>query len=137
PRDEGAKRWGRPLSTGPRTEKLPRWYYLVDETQPPATCALVVDAGGDASEVDLFSLADVVDAAKQVYGNCLIEKGQVGLEFPGEGHIFVRLLRLDAVPRVALGVEEQGRSVVEPGRRGVLYVSGSEPGRAQNISAVS
>ena len=143
PRDEGAKRWGRTLSTGPRTEKLPRWYYLVDETQPPATCALVVDAGGEASEVDSFSLADVVDSAKEVYSNCLIEKGQVGLEFPGEGHIFVRLLRLDGHPRGLLGVdhiaigEREGKRMVVPGGRGVLYVSESEPGRLQNVSVAS
>ncbi len=118
PRDEGAKRWGRPLSTGPRTEKLPRWYYLVHEAQPPATCALVVDAGGDASEVDLFSLADVVDAGKEVYSNCLIEKGQVGLEFPGEGHIFVRLLRLDGHPRGLLGVDHMATGEKEVGECG-------------------
>ncbi|KAI4273320.1 MAG: hypothetical protein L6R38_006364, partial [Xanthoria sp. 2 TBL-2021] len=76
PPDAGAKRWGRHLSTTPHTEKLPRWYYLVDEAHPPATCAIVVDSGGDPREVDTFHLADVVDAAKAVYRNCLIEKGQ-------------------------------------------------------------
>lgn len=88
-------------------------------------------------------LADVVDAAKAVYKNCLIEKGQVGLEFPGEGHIFAQVMRLDGVPVGGLGVggggmgEGEGRRVVLPEGKGVLYISDSDPGQRLNDSRAS
>ncbi len=134
---------------------LPRWYYLVDEAQPAATCGIVVDAGGDPREVGVFSLADVVEAMRTVYRRCLVEKGQVGLEFPGEGHIFAKLMRLEGAPGVALAKagglraeeqeQEQERRVVVPvtaaGKgKGVLVMSGMGPGerwRGNNESRVS
>ncbi|KAI4239074.1 MAG: hypothetical protein LQ349_000651 [Xanthoria aureola] len=153
PRDIANKHWGRTLSTGPRTEMLPRWYYLVDESQPAATCGIVVDAGGDPREVGVFSLADVVEAMRMVYRRCLVEKGQVGLEFPGEGHIFAKLMRLEGPPGLALAKagggrveeQEQERRVVVPAvaggkGKGVLVMSGMEPGerwRGNNESRVS
>lgn len=153
PRDIANKHWGRTLSTGPRTEMLPRWYYLVDEAKPAATCGIVVDAGGDPREVGVFSLADVVEAMRAVYRRCLVEKGQVGLEFPGEGHIFAKLARLEGAPGVALAKagglrakeQEQERRVVVPVAaagekgKGFLVMSGIEPGerwRGNNESRV-
>ncbi|KAL8836474.1 MAG: hypothetical protein Q9170_002907 [Blastenia crenularia] len=138
PADQGAKRWGRHLSTGPRTEKLPRWYYIVNEAHPPATCAIMVDSGGDPGEVDTFLLADVVDAAKDVYSACLVEKGQVGLEFPGNGHIYAQLKRLDTTPG-KLNVASEGngnglgRTEALPDGR-VLYILDTEPGTQRNGS---
>lgn len=133
------------MPTGPRTEKLLRWYYLVDERSPPATCTIEVDSGGDPTEVGTFLLADVVDAAKVIYGHCLIDKGQVGLEFPSEGHNFVRLMRLDRVPSRGVGTvgggmgpgEGELRRVEVPGGKGVFVVSDREPGLGRNVSNFS
>ncbi|KAI4182273.1 MAG: hypothetical protein L6R41_006082 [Letrouitia leprolyta] len=138
------KRWGRHLATTANSEMLPKWYYVVDEAgRPPATCAIKVDSGGDSSEVDGFRLANVVDAAKAVYRNCLDRKGQVGLEFPGDGHIFAQLMRLDGMPPHGLlqqagGARDEGGVRMErmPGGK-VLYVSDLEPGMPGNVSQTS
>ncbi|KAL8950605.1 MAG: hypothetical protein Q9222_003360 [Ikaeria aurantiellina] len=135
PADRDIKQWGRHLATSAITEKLPRLYYIVDEADPPATCSIVVDSGDDPNEVDSFSLADVVHAIKIVYSQCLVEKGQVGLEFPGEGHIFAQIKRLDTV---GLALMMGGEANVTekrflPGGR-VLYVSEVEPGGHLNGS---
>ena len=88
-----------------------------------------------------------------VYRRCLVEKGQVGLEFPGEGHIFAKLMRLEGPPGLALAKagglrveeQEQERRVVVPAAaggegKGILVMSGMEPGqrwRGNNESRVS
>ncbi|KAI4168720.1 MAG: hypothetical protein LQ343_006156 [Gyalolechia ehrenbergii] len=149
PADEGAKRWSRHLPSTERTEQLPKWYYIVEE-QRPATCAIVVDADErEPSIVATFRLEDVVDAAKIVYSRCLIQKGQVGLEFPSEeGHVFAKVERLDRLPPGLLqlgtgGADGKGdgdgknggvRKEVLPNGMGVLYIADTEPGWRRNIS---
>ncbi|KAL8941857.1 MAG: hypothetical protein Q9216_002001 [Gyalolechia sp. 2 TL-2023] len=145
PADEAVKRWGRHLPTTPRTEQLPRWYYLVDERLPPASCAVLVDAMESEPDVVAdFRLEDVARAAKTIYSQCLVSRGQVGLEFPTEEYrVVARLQRLDGFPSRLLrigtgdgtGEEDQDESKGEirremlPNGMGVLYISNAEPGR--------
>ncbi|KAL9007905.1 MAG: hypothetical protein Q9173_006913, partial [Seirophora scorigena] len=95
PADEGAKRWSRQLATGPRTEQLPKWFYIVEERHPaapPTTCAILVDAPPHHhAAVGTFGLHDVVDAGMAVYKECLGKREQLGLEFPGEEVIFAKV----------------------------------------------
>ncbi|KAL9593443.1 MAG: hypothetical protein Q9219_007554 [cf. Caloplaca sp. 3 TL-2023] len=97
PPDAGIKRWSRHLPTTPNTENLPRLYYIVDEEEAPATCAVIVDVaeGRDTSVVDVFGLVDVVRVAKVVYRECLHRRNEVGLEFPGEHGVAAKLVRVD------------------------------------------
>ena len=114
----------------------------------------MVDTGAGDDEEGRFSLADVVDAAQDVYVNCVVRKGQVGLEFPGEERVFVRVVRLDGLPpgpgsgSGLVGVEGEAegggdevgqgeeRRVRVPGGKGVLYVGPSAPGRGRNGTAI-
>ncbi|KAI4094924.1 MAG: hypothetical protein LQ344_001969 [Seirophora lacunosa] len=147
PADIGAKRWSRHLPTGPRTEQLPKYFYVVDERAPPTTCAIVVDAApGHHAAVGAFGVRDVVHAGKEVYRECLGKKEQVGLEFPGEeGEIFAKVVRWEGVPPLRggrgrlNGGEGWGRrrEVNLPGGGGVVVVLDGGPGWERNFSGVS
>lgn len=147
PADRDIKRWSPHLPTTEHTEQLPKWYYLVDEQQPPATCAIVVDADErDPSVVAMFRLRDVVDAAQVVYTQCLHNRQQVGLEFPSEedGRVFAKIVRLDGLPPrlLRLGKEDmvkagEVRKEVLPRGRGTIYIADAGFRRLSNVSAIS
>ncbi|KAL9017994.1 MAG: hypothetical protein Q9185_004663 [Variospora sp. 1 TL-2023] len=151
PADEADKRWSRHLPTTSRTEQLPKWYYIVDEQRPPNTCTILVDAATDRDDaaVGNFGLRDVVSAGKAVYEACLVNKGQVGLEFPSEdAYIVAKMLRLDRSPpgimegpmdgKALGGWRNRGRGrereVRLPDGRGVLHIADVVPGRRRNVS---
>ncbi|KAI4111190.1 MAG: hypothetical protein LQ345_006839, partial [Seirophora villosa] len=130
PGTSGPKRWGRNLPPSPSTEHIPRYYWIEDDRPeiPPPTCAVVVDMGPDTWAVDTFGLWEVAGAAREVYGMCLLGRGQVGLEFPGEdGHAFVRLARLDGRPPGGVGLGlGLGRRVKLEGGAGWLRIVDGE-----------
>ena len=99
PGENVQKRWGRHLPVTPDTETLPRWYWI-EGRQPPTTCAVVLDVDGmDFWEIDTFRLSAVARATTTVYSKCLVNKGQIGLDFPSEeGHVYAKLERLSGRP---------------------------------------
>lgn len=139
PRNRVKKRWGRHFPSTPMTERLPKWYYI-EEHRQPSTCAIVVDVqDAYSSTVESFRLEDVTRAGMEVYAQCLLQKGQIGLDFPSEeGHAFAKMERMDVPPILRLGAalgEGRGvRRVVLPGGQGVLIVSDAPSGGRRNVS---
>ncbi|KAL8813423.1 MAG: hypothetical protein Q9200_000274 [Gallowayella weberi] len=110
PYENTIKDWSRHLASTPVTENLPRWYYVERPSSPEfmSTCVLVVDVPErEFTAVDRFSLRNVAEAADIAFFQCLVKKEQIGLEFPGEGHAFVRVQRLDYP--AFLGLMKSGR----------------------------
>lgn len=144
PLENRVKRWSRHLASAALTEKLPKYFYLVDSQQPRSTtCAITVDAAGaDFFAVGTFRLADVVEAGRAVYAECLARRGQLGLEFPSEeGHVYAKIVRVDGAMRGSglLANFEDGDDEgigwerwVVPGQMGVLYASRNDPGNGDN-----
>ncbi|KAL8859872.1 MAG: hypothetical protein Q9178_003705 [Gyalolechia marmorata] len=125
-----AKHWGRHVPTTAHSENLPRWYYVEEELQPPTTCAVVVDVDGmELSYVETFSLRDVVEAAHIAFFECLVERAQIGLDFPAEwGHVYAKMMRMDGRPLARLGRGAGGgsrRRVVLPDKKVLNIVSGA------------
>ncbi|KAI4174878.1 MAG: hypothetical protein LQ346_008163 [Caloplaca aetnensis] len=145
PRERIPKRWARHFTSTAMTERLPKWYWI-DNKQEPNACGIVVDVDDrDTAAVDTFRLEDVARAATEVYAQCLMQRGQIGLDFPSEGgHAFAKVMRLvGPPPGLRLGAEmvdegnreENVRRLVLPNGKGVLFVSDTEPGGRRNISA--
>ncbi|KAL8901924.1 MAG: hypothetical protein Q9207_004965 [Kuettlingeria erythrocarpa] len=144
PREQIRKRWGRHFASTAMTERLPKWYWIDNRGEPNA-CAIVVDVDDRyATVVDIFRLEDVARAATEVYAQCLLQRGQIGLDFPSEeGRAFAKVMRLVGPPPVLrLGAEmvdeekkKNVRRLILPNGRGVLFVSDTEPGGRHNVSA--
>lgn len=100
------KTWGRYVAPSALTETLPKWYWI--ETPPPiTTCAIVVDiARPEIWAVETFPLLEVARAAMVVFERCLLARGQVGLEFVEDTHVYTRLVRNGRIPwlRESLGL---------------------------------
>ncbi len=145
PREQIRKRWGRHFTSTAMTERLPKWYWIDNRGEPNA-CGIVVDVDDRyIAAVDTFRLEDVARAATEVYAQCLLQRGQIGLDFPSEGgHAFAKVMRLVGPPPVLrLGAEmadegnkeESVRRLVLPNGKGVLFVADTEPGGRRNVSA--
>ncbi|KAL8680028.1 MAG: hypothetical protein Q9186_003746 [Xanthomendoza sp. 1 TL-2023] len=132
PSGRGIREWSRHLPTTRSSENLPRWYYVErrEAAESPSTCILVVDvAAKDMAAVERFALRNVVEAAEQVLFHCLIEKKQIGLEFPGdEGPTFVQVEKLDKAPILRMGMDGKGeglRRVRLPGGEVLVVADGA------------
>ncbi|KAL8707771.1 MAG: hypothetical protein Q9220_007223 [cf. Caloplaca sp. 1 TL-2023] len=143
PPDSYTKRWGRHLPTGPGTEKLPRLYYIVDDTQAPTTCGIIIDVDEQHAAVeDTFKLTSVVHAAKVVYEACLKGQGKVGWEYVGAKGVEVKMIRID-VPRSVLRMgisngtqDDDKKREVLPDGRSVLVISDLGLSRQRNVSQI-
>lgn len=82
----------------------------------------------DASYVGTFPLRNVAVAAEIAFYECMVGKGQIGLEFPTEeGHVFVKIYLSDtpaAARRVGRG-REGGRRVKLPDGNVLVVVGGA------------
>lgn len=145
--DTEAKRWGRHLPSTTQTEQLPKWFDVVDGQGRHSTCAIVVDVAPlDSAAVGHFRIKDVADAAKSVFVQCLIKRGQVGLGFPSEDtHMFAKVVRYDRVsspvvpPPRAGRIDREGnvRMQALPHGKGFLYIGSGEPRERHNVSETS
>lgn len=94
PGENNMRAWGRRLPTTDLTQNLPKVFWIAG--RGPTTCAVHVDVDeDDYFAVDDFRVRSVGMAAGRVVAQCLVARGKIGLAYPGQGHVYVRIVRTD------------------------------------------